>query len=144
MGIGKLTEHAENLQVCKKCNLRKPVGNLEMPYGCENGCENALWVFHTHRAFPNFSLVPLGCTFYTPISSGHLIELAFPHIRHCLSVIPSDLMKSTVVDESLSSMNQQFCSRENQLLQLVLMSFDGSNAMKMLVLLKVRCVPSVC
>ena len=28
-------------------------------------------------------------------------------------------MKSTVVDESLSSMNQQFCSRENQLLQLL-------------------------
>ena len=27
------------------------------------------------------------------------------------------LMKSTVVDESLSSMNQQFCSRENQLIQ---------------------------
>ena len=26
-------------------------------------------------------------------------------------------MKSTAVDESLSSMNQQFCSRENQLLQ---------------------------
>ena len=46
-----------------------------------------------------------------------LSELAFPHIRCCLSAIPSDLMKSTVVDESLSSMNQQFCSRENQLLQ---------------------------
>ena len=30
-----------------------------------------------------------------------------------------DLMKSTAVDESLSSMNQQFCSRENQLLQLL-------------------------
>ena len=28
-------------------------------------------------------------------------------------------MKSTVVDESLSSMNLQFCSRENQLLQLI-------------------------
>ena len=27
-------------------------------------------------------------------------------------------MKSTAVDESLSSMNQQFCSRENQLLQM--------------------------
>ena len=26
-------------------------------------------------------------------------------------------MKSTAVDENLSSMNQQFCSRENQLLQ---------------------------
>ena len=46
-----------------------------------------------------------------------LSELAFPHIRCCLSAIPSDLMKSTSVDESLSSMNQQFCSRENQLLQ---------------------------
>ena len=29
------------------------------------------------------------------------------------------MMKSTAVDESLSSMNQQFCSRENQLLQLL-------------------------
>ena len=27
-------------------------------------------------------------------------------------------MKSTAVDESLFSMNQQFCSRENQLLQI--------------------------
>ena len=48
-----------------------------------------------------------------------LSELATPHIRCCLSVIPSDLIKSTVVDESLSSMNQQSCSRENQLLQLL-------------------------
>ena len=48
-----------------------------------------------------------------------LSELAFPHIRHCLSAIPSDLMKSTAVDESLSSINQQFCSRENQLLQML-------------------------
>ena len=46
-----------------------------------------------------------------------LSELAFPHIWCCLSAIPSDLMKSTEVDESLSSMNPQFCSRENQLLQ---------------------------
>ena len=35
MGNGKLTEHAQNLQVCEKCNLRKAVGNLELPYGCE-------------------------------------------------------------------------------------------------------------
>ena len=53
-----------------------------------------------------------------------LSELATPHIRCCLSAIPSDLMKSTVVDESLSSMNQQFCSRENQLLQLETLSFQ--------------------
>ena len=46
-----------------------------------------------------------------------LSKLATPHIRCCLSAIPSDLMKSTVVEESLSSMNQQFCSRENQFLQ---------------------------
>ena len=46
-----------------------------------------------------------------------LSEVTIPHLRCCLSGIPSDLMKSTVVDESLSSMNQQFCSRENQLLQ---------------------------
>ena len=48
-----------------------------------------------------------------------LSELAFPHIRCCLSAIPSDLMKSIAIDESLSSMNQQFCSRENQLLQML-------------------------
>ena len=48
-----------------------------------------------------------------------LSKLASPHIRCCLSAIPLDLMKSTAVDESLSSMNQQFCSRENQLLQML-------------------------
>ena len=35
MGNGKLTEHAQNLQGCEKCYLRKAVGNLELPYGCE-------------------------------------------------------------------------------------------------------------
>ena len=35
MGIGKLTEHAQNIGRCEKCNLRKAVGNLELPYGCE-------------------------------------------------------------------------------------------------------------
>ena len=35
MGNGKLIEHAQNLKGCEKCNLRKAVGNLEMPYGCE-------------------------------------------------------------------------------------------------------------
>ena len=35
MGNGKLTEHAQNLKGCEKCNLRKAVGNLELPYGCE-------------------------------------------------------------------------------------------------------------
>ena len=35
MGKGKLTEHAQNLQGCEKCNLRKAVGNLELPYRCE-------------------------------------------------------------------------------------------------------------
>ena len=35
MGNGKLTEHAQELQGCEKCNLRKTVGNLEMPYQCE-------------------------------------------------------------------------------------------------------------
>ena len=35
MGKGKLTEHAQNLQGCEKCNLWKAVGNLELPYGCE-------------------------------------------------------------------------------------------------------------
>ena len=35
MGSGKLTEHAQNLWGCEKCNLRKAVGNWELPYGCE-------------------------------------------------------------------------------------------------------------
>ena len=35
MGKGKLTEHAQNLKGCEKCNLRKAVGNLELPYGYE-------------------------------------------------------------------------------------------------------------
>ena len=35
MGSGKLTEHAQNLHGYEKCNLRKAVGNFEMPYGCE-------------------------------------------------------------------------------------------------------------
>ena len=53
MGNGKLTEHTQNLQGCEKCNLRKAVGNLEMPYGCEitvivherlkNCCTNMLY-----------------------------------------------------------------------------------------------------
>ena len=34
MGNGKLTDRAQNLQGCEKCNLRKAVGNLKMPYGC--------------------------------------------------------------------------------------------------------------
>ena len=34
-GIIKLTEHAQNLKGCEKCNLRKAVGCLELPYGCE-------------------------------------------------------------------------------------------------------------
>ena len=69
--------------------------------------------------FQIFPLLSLGYTFHTPVGSGHDSELATPHILYCLSAIPSHLMKSTVVDESLSSMNQQFCSRENQLLQLL-------------------------
>ena len=35
MGNGKLTEHAQNLQGFEKCNLRKAVGNWELPYGFE-------------------------------------------------------------------------------------------------------------
>ena len=35
MRKGKLTEHAQNLQGFDKCSLRKAVGNLGMPYGCE-------------------------------------------------------------------------------------------------------------
>ena len=29
MGNGKLTDHAQNLKGCEKCNLRKAVGNLD-------------------------------------------------------------------------------------------------------------------
>ena len=35
MANGKLSEHAQNLHRCKNYNLRKAVGNLEMPYGCQ-------------------------------------------------------------------------------------------------------------
>ena len=35
MGNSKLTDHAHNPQGCEKCNLRKVVGNLGLPYGCE-------------------------------------------------------------------------------------------------------------
>ena len=35
MGKGKLTEHAQNLKGCEKYNLRKAVGNIQLPYGCE-------------------------------------------------------------------------------------------------------------
>ena len=35
MGKDRFTEHAQNLQGCDKSNLRKEVGNLEMPIGCE-------------------------------------------------------------------------------------------------------------
>ena len=35
MGKDRFTEHAQNQWGCEKCNLRKAVGNLEMPYGCE-------------------------------------------------------------------------------------------------------------
>ena len=35
MGNDRFTEHAQNQLGCKKCNLRKAVGNLEMPFGCE-------------------------------------------------------------------------------------------------------------
>ena len=34
--------------------------------------------------------------------------------KHLVSRFPSDLMKSTVVDESLSSFKPMYCSRENQ------------------------------
>ena len=65
-------------------------------------------------------IIPKLSVLFTPLwVLGRLSELAFPHIWCCLSAIPSDLMKSTAVDESLSSMNQQFCSRENQLLQML-------------------------
>ena len=35
MGKYRFNEHAQNLEVCEKYNLRKAVGNLEMPIGCE-------------------------------------------------------------------------------------------------------------
>ena len=35
MGIDWFTEHAQNLLGCEKCNLRKAVGNLELPIGFE-------------------------------------------------------------------------------------------------------------
>ena len=38
---------------------------------------------------------------------------------------PSDLMKSTVVDESLSSTKLQFCSRENQLATIITTEWES-------------------
>ena len=35
MGNHRFTEHAQNQLGCEQCNLRKAVGILEMPYGCE-------------------------------------------------------------------------------------------------------------
>ena len=43
-------------------------------------------------------------------------------------------MKSTAVDESLSSMNQQFCSRENQLLQMLQQNEKSTHKKKSLFL----------
>ena len=37
MGEDKSTENAQNLYGCEKCNLRKAVGILVMPYGYEKG-----------------------------------------------------------------------------------------------------------
>ena len=101
MGEGKLTEHAQNLQGCEKCNLRKEVGNLEMPYGYF-----LLWEIWkspmgiSHRAFPNFQLLSLGYTFHTPVVSGHTQWSCLPPYKVLFFSYLSDLMKSTVVDES--------------------------------------------
>ena len=35
MGNDRFTEHAQNLLGCEKHNLRKAVGILEIPFGCE-------------------------------------------------------------------------------------------------------------
>ena len=35
MGNGRFTEHAQNQLGWEKCKLRKAVGNLKLPYGCE-------------------------------------------------------------------------------------------------------------
>ena len=73
-----------------------------------------------------------------------LSELAFPHIRCCLSAIPSDLMKSTAVDESLSSMNQQFCSRENQLLQMLQQNEKSTQRMADVIAMSLNVVSGRC
>ena len=53
------------------------------------------------------------------ITSKFTVEVNFLWKRTVDSLKTSFHLKSTVVDESLSSMNQQFRSRENQLLQLL-------------------------
>ena len=45
-------------------------------------------------------------------------------------------MKSTAVDQSLSSMNQQFCSRENQLPQM-LQQNEKSTQMKNIIFFQI-------
>ena len=35
MGNDRFMQHSQNQLGCEKCNLRKAVGILEIPYGCE-------------------------------------------------------------------------------------------------------------
>ena len=53
MGSGKVTEHAQNLQGCEKCSLRKAVGNLELPFGCEITviAKEGLKNYHTSKLY---------------------------------------------------------------------------------------------
>ena len=57
----------------------------------------------------------LGYTFHTPAGSEYAQWTCHSPYKVLFFSYPSDLMKSTVVDESLSSTQLQFCSRENQL-----------------------------
>ena len=65
MGNDKLIEHAQKLQGCEKCNPRKPVGNLELPYGCEITviarvlCKAVLTVAHMTLPISGFKKVQL-------------------------------------------------------------------------------------
>ena len=66
-------------------------------------------------AFPNFPLLSLDYTFHIPAGSEHAQWTRHSPYKVLFFSYPSDLMKSTVVDESLSSTQLQFCSSENQL-----------------------------
>ena len=62
-----------------------------------------------------FPLLSLGYTLHTPAGSEHAQWTCHSPYKVLFFSYPSDLMKSTAVDESLSSTQLQFCSRENQL-----------------------------
>ena len=68
-----------------------------------------------------FPTISLGYTFHTPAGSKHAQWTCHSPYNVLFFSYPSDLMKSTVVDESLSSNQLQFCVPEKiNLLQIII------------------------